>query len=87
MQTVSLSEAALALFRLHLERDGIRVDDANREAHRELARAGLMIAVHTFSGGREQFYRFTRKGWNLACASQEPEITLPSPSEFASHHQ
>ena len=63
-----LSQEALALLMLHVEQGEWPVDDANREAHRELARAGLMVAVHTFSGGREPFYRFTREGWDFACA-------------------
>ncbi len=68
MQTLALSEAALSLLLLHVERSELPVDDSNRELHRELARAGLLVAVHTFSGGREQFYRFTQEGWNFACA-------------------
>jgi hypothetical protein len=68
MQAIDLSEDALALLRLHVERGELPVDDSNRELHRELARAGLMVAVHTFSGGREQFYRFTRAGWDFARA-------------------
>jgi len=32
MQTVTLSEAALAMLRLHVEQDNIRIDDSNREA-------------------------------------------------------
>jgi len=64
----TLSEAALSLLLLHVEHVELPVDDSNRESHRELARAGLMVAVHTFSGGREQFYRFTREGWDFACA-------------------
>jgi hypothetical protein len=63
-----LSPEALALLMLHVERGELPVDDTNRETHRELARAGLMVAVHTFSGGREQFYRFTREGWDFARA-------------------
>ena len=62
-----LSAEALALLLLHVERGELPVDDSNRDLHRELARAGLMVAVHTFSGGREQFYRFTRAGWDFAC--------------------
>jgi len=58
-----LSEAALALLRLHVERDGIRVDDSNREAHRELAGAGIMDPVSSFVAGPEAFYRFTELGW------------------------
>ena len=48
MKTVTLSEAALALFRLHVERGGhLDVDDTTREPYRELARAGLMPALDT----------------------------------------
>jgi hypothetical protein len=43
MQRLALFPAALALFRLHLERGGhLDVDDSTREPYRELARAGLM---------------------------------------------
>lgn len=75
MQTVTLSESALALFRLHIEQDGIRVDDANREAHRELAAAGIMYPVSTFARGPEAYFRFTEDGWErrneiLACAKE-----------------
>jgi len=66
MPPIALSDAALSLLLLHVEHGELPVNDSNRELHRELARAGLMIAVHTFSGGREQFYRFTREGWNFA---------------------
>jgi hypothetical protein len=68
MPTIALSDAALSLLLLHVEHGELPVDDSNRELHRALARAGLMIAVHTFSGGREQFYRFTREGWDFARA-------------------
>ncbi len=68
METTTLSPEAMALILRHVERPEIPVDDSNREPHRELARAGIMVAVHTFSGGREQFYRFTREGWDFACA-------------------
>jgi hypothetical protein len=68
MTAIALSDAALALLMLHVEHGELPVDDTNREAHRELACAGLMVVVHTFSGGREQFYRFTQKGWQFACA-------------------
>jgi hypothetical protein len=68
MPTIALSDAALALLLLHVENGELPVDDSNRELHRELARAGLMIAVHTFSGGREQVYQFTREGWDFVRA-------------------
>ncbi len=68
-----LSAEAMALLGRHVEQDGIRVDDANREAHRELAAAGIMYPVSTFARGSEAYFRFTPQGWErqheiLACA-------------------
>ncbi len=41
MLTLTLSDEALALFRLHIERHGdVNVDDTTRPVYRELARAG-----------------------------------------------
>jgi hypothetical protein len=68
--TIPLSDAALALLLRHVTEDDIRVDDANREAHRELARAGLMIVGHSFRDGREAFYAFTEAGWSYARAQK-----------------
>src|SRR5271169_3075373 len=34
-----------------------------RDAYRELARAGLMGACHTFTGGRESLYRLTEEAY------------------------
>ena len=57
MQTIALSDAALELLRRHAERQGsLPVDDSTREPYRELAREGLMIVGHSFTGGRESFY-------------------------------
>ena len=81
MQMITLSEAALAVLRLHVERENIRIDDSNREAHRELARAGLMEPVHTFALGRESRYRFTREGRDMANALPS---RVPSPAEHDS---
>jgi hypothetical protein len=74
-RTLSLSPTALALFRLHILQDGIRVDDANREAHRELAAAGIMYPVSTFARGPEAYFRLTQEGWDrrheiLSCAKE-----------------
>jgi hypothetical protein len=63
MPAIALSESALAQMRLHMEQDGIRVDDDNREAYRELARAGIMYPVSTFVRGPEAYFRFTDFGW------------------------
>lgn len=64
MQTMTLSEAALALFRLHVERHGdVDVDDETRPVYRELAHAGPMRAVSTYAGRPESAYRMTREGF------------------------
>jgi len=69
------SEPALALFRLHVERQGqIAVDDATRELYRELARHGLMRAGSTFRDGEESIYRLTQAG---------SEFSMPLLSESA----
>jgi hypothetical protein len=61
---LTLSEAALSLFRLHVARHGqIDVDDSTRPLYRELAAYGLMRAVNTYAGGRESAYRVTKEGF------------------------
>jgi hypothetical protein len=75
-ETIHLSDAALALFRLHVERHGqVEVSDKTRETYRELARAGVMIAVSTYAGGPESAYRVTKLGFDqkaelLACVKE-----------------
>jgi hypothetical protein len=61
MQTIALSEAALDLLRRNMTGQQIRVDYENRELYRELARAGLMIPLHT-PLGRESAFRMTQDG-------------------------
>jgi hypothetical protein len=61
---LTLSEAALALFRLHVERCGrVDVDDSNRDAYGELERAGLVMNCRPFVGN--QLYSLTRVGFEL----------------------
>jgi hypothetical protein len=71
--TNTLSPAAQALLKCYAESGDILVDDSNREACRELAAAGLMVAGHTFTGGREVFYRCTEAGWRIATAQSRAE--------------
>jgi hypothetical protein len=63
MQALALSEKALALFRLHIERHGDIDVDANRETYRELERAGVMIVGNTFAGGQDSVYHVTKEGF------------------------
>jgi hypothetical protein len=63
MQALALSEKALALFRLHIERHGDIDVDANRETYRELEWAGVMIVGNTFAGGQDSVYHVTKEGF------------------------
>lgn len=60
----TLSESALALFRLHIELHGnILIDDANREPYRELERAGLMVLGNSFRDGPGTIYQVSKLGF------------------------
>jgi hypothetical protein len=63
MQALALSQKALALFRVHIDRHGDIDVDTNREAYRELERAGLMIVGNTFAGGQDSVYHMTKEGF------------------------
>jgi hypothetical protein len=58
-----LSKQALALFREHVEQRRTIDLEANREAYRELVRAGLMVAGNSFAGGDESVYHVTKEGF------------------------
>jgi hypothetical protein len=76
-----LSDAALALFRLHLEqRENVDVE-ANRETYRELERAGLMACGHSFRDGRDSIYRLTKEGFERK--AELLAATAPSPGTAA----
>ena len=68
-----LSNEALVLFRHHIELHGnILIDDANREAYRELERAGLMVLGNSYRDGPGTVYLvsklgFERKAELLSC--------------------
>jgi hypothetical protein len=80
LKAIMLSDAALSLLRLHVERKGdIPVDDATRELYRELARAGLMVVGHSFRDGRESFSKLTEAGWDLATAPSPDRSAAPRP--------
>ena len=62
-ETITLSEAALALLRRRVDREPVEVTPENLDAHRELAAAGIMVPVSGFVGGPESSFRFTEEGW------------------------
>jgi hypothetical protein len=61
-ERIDLSEAARNVLARYLAGDG-EVTDANRPAYRELAKAGIMMSVGTFTKGDDCVFRFTRQGW------------------------
>ncbi len=63
METITLSESAVALLHACVIGDNPRVDPSNLEAYRELATAGVMFPVSTFRRGPESVFRFTEGGW------------------------
>ncbi len=52
------------------------VDDANHDAYRELAGAGLMVAGNGFAGGQESLYHVTKLGFER---KGELLATAPAP--------
>jgi hypothetical protein len=54
------------LLRLHVDHDDIRVDDSDREAKRELARAGMMYPVSGFIAAQRRFVGSRRRNGNSA---------------------
>jgi hypothetical protein len=77
MQTVNLSEAALTLLRLRLRGERVDVTGENRSLYRELVAAGLMIPLHTMTGGSESAYRLTEAG--VTFLAGRPAFSATSP--------
>jgi hypothetical protein len=84
MQTIALSEAALALFRLHIQERRTVDVEKNRETYRELARAGLMVVGNSFARGEESVYHVTKTGFErkaeLLAVSGWPFMSFGMPS-------
>jgi hypothetical protein len=87
MATDELSEAALALLRLHFSGRSLMMGacnaeslpghtvDETRAAYRELVAAGLVDPLHTFAHGRDSRYRLTR-----TAVERKSEWLRPVPS-------
>jgi hypothetical protein len=65
MQTITLSESALALLCQCSETGRSCVTSENLESYRELALAGMMYPVFGFVSGPEANFRFTDAGWAM----------------------
>ena len=80
MQTIALSESAEALLRRRLAGERVDITEQNRPLYRELAEAGLMIPLHTATGGNESFYRLTEAAV-ASSTGNTPSTRLPSPAQ------
>ena len=72
-----LSHEALALFRLHIEERRTVDVEANREAYRELERAGLMVVGNSFAGGQDSVYHVTKEGFQRKAELLAATAPLP----------
>ncbi len=70
-EQIELSRAARRTLAQHLAGD-TRVTDANRDAYRELARAGIMASVGTFIKGDDCVFQLTHQGWERGQEFQRP---------------
>jgi hypothetical protein len=61
-ERIEISSAASRTLARHLAGDR-EVTDANRNAYRELARAGIMASVGSFIKGDHRVFRLTHQGW------------------------
>jgi hypothetical protein len=70
-ERIEHSRAARRTLSLHLAGDK-EVTDANRDAYRELARAGIMVSVGTFIKGDDCVFQLTQQGWERRQEFQRP---------------
>ena len=76
---IEISRAARRTLARHLAGNK-EVTDANRDAYRELARAGIMESVGTFIRGDDCVFQLTHQGWERRHEFLRP---LPRPSTSA----
>jgi hypothetical protein len=70
-ERIEISRAASRTLARHLAGDK-KVSDANRDAYRELARAGIMESVGTFIQGDDCVFQLTHQGWERRHEFQRP---------------
>lgn len=70
-ERIEISRAARRTLARHLAADK-EVTDANRDAYRELARAGIMVSVGTFTKGDDCVFQLTHQGWERRHEFQRP---------------
>jgi hypothetical protein len=78
MQTITLSESALALLHRRLAGERVEVTDESRPFYLELVKAGMMIPLHTFALGRDSAYRLTDAACDIRDGISDPSNRVPS---------
>jgi hypothetical protein len=77
VESVHLSDAALALLNRRRACERVEVTEEPQPLYRELVAAGLMIPLHTLTGGDESAYRLTEAGVTYA---SRPAASATSPA-------
>jgi hypothetical protein len=82
MQTITLSDLALALLRRRLCGERVEVTDETRPLYQELVGAGMMMPLHTFALGPNSAFRLTDAACDMRDAGWDgfnaPSIQIPS---------
>jgi hypothetical protein len=76
-ETLKLSDAAQALLTRRLARERVEVTEETRPLHEELVEAGLMIPLHTLTGGDRSAYRLTEAA--VTAPASRPASSAASP--------
>jgi hypothetical protein len=79
MIKTTLSNEAVTLLHRRTSGERVPVTDESRPAYHELASAGIMVAGHSFTGGRESVFKFTEAGWKRATATWPSESASTRP--------
>jgi hypothetical protein len=80
MQTITLSDLALALLRRRLTGEPVEVTDETRPLYQELVEAGMMMPLHTFALGPNSAFRLTDAACDLRDAGWDGFTALSSRS-------
>jgi hypothetical protein len=77
---ITVSDDAMALLRRRLTGERVAVTEETRRAYRELVDAGLMMPLHTMTGGDEGAYRLTELAVTYNASRPASFAASPSPT-------
>ncbi len=79
MHAIRLSDSAQALLHARLAGEKVAITPETRPFYEELVEAGLMMRLHTFSGGPNSGYRLTDAACDLRSSRLPSSGGAPSP--------